>query len=101
MKITGTNVLKQVYIFGQTCKTFSYLKTREPILDLVDDVLIGDPAHVEVTLERRVSVLPSLIIDQILKLVTRANLLLSNRSACYESNNIWRFGHLELLRRYI
>ena len=77
----GTNV--------QSPSLSSYLKTREPILDLVDDVLIGDPAHVEVTLERRVSVLPSLIIDQILKLVTRTNLLLSNGSACYKSNKIW------------
>ena len=90
MKITGTNVLKQVYILDKYVKRFLiYLKTREPILDLVDDVLIGDPAHVEVTLERRVSVLPSLIIDQILKLVTCTNLLLGNGSARYKSNNIW------------
>ena len=74
----------------------SYLETSEIVLDLVDDVLIGDPAHVEVALERRVTVFPSFIIDQILKLVTRTNLLLSNGSdACFKSNTIWALRFAE------
>ena len=87
VEITGANVLKKGLYWDKHARSLSrYLKTSKIILDLVDDVLIGDPAHVEVALERRVTVFPSFIIDQILKLVTRTNLLLSNGSvACYKS----------------
>ena len=60
-----------------------HLETREPVLELVDDVLIGDPAHVQVAFEGRVTVFNSLIIDQILKTVTRPDLLLSNASVAF------------------
>ena len=46
--------------------TISHLKARESILELVADVLVGHPAHVEVTFEGFVSDLLSLLIDQYL-----------------------------------
>ena len=91
VEITGANVLKKGLYWDKHARSLSrYLKTSKIILDLVDDVLIGDPAHVEVALERRITVFPSFIIDQLFKLVTRTDLLLSNGSvACFKSNTIW------------
>ena len=97
VEITGANVLKTNLYWDKHGRSLSsYLETSEIVLDLVDDMLIGDPAHVEVALERRVTIFPSFIIDQILKLVTRTNLLLSNGSvACFKSNTIWSLRFAE------
>ena len=81
MKIADTNVLEQHHTSIQIF--FPHLETSESVLELVGDVLIGDPAHVQVAFEGLVSVFNSFSINQILQVVTGPDLLLSKVSVVF------------------